>query len=70
MPFMRTVYGEYIDVTKDAGIGNVAVAEKNVGPAAVYNAQGIRVATVADAAELNQLPAGLYIFGGRKYVVR
>jgi hypothetical protein len=33
----------------------------------VYNLQGVRVASRAD---MNNLPAGLYICGGKKYVVK
>lgn len=37
---------------------------------AVYNLQGIRVMEAADKADLQSLPAGLYIFGGKKIVVK
>lgn len=51
---------------KNVGINNAA-ADAVAADEAVYNLQGIRVAT---ASELNRLPAGIYICGGRKTVVK
>lgn len=51
---------------KNVGINNVA-ADAVAADEAVYNLQGIRVAT---ASELNRLPAGIYICGGKKTVVK
>lgn len=36
----------------------------------VYNTAGIRVLVTADPADINALPAGLYIVNGKKYIVR
>lgn len=36
----------------------------------VYNLQGIRILTNVTSADLKTLPAGIYIMGGRKFVVR
>ncbi|MDE7080190.1 MAG: DUF5074 domain-containing protein [Muribaculaceae bacterium] len=36
----------------------------------VYNLQGIRIMTGATSADLQTLPAGIYIVGGRKFAVR
>lgn len=51
---------------KNVGIDAVA-ADAVAADEAVYNLQGIRVAT---ASELNRLPAGIYICGGKKTVVK
>lgn len=51
-----------------SGISNI-VAPVN-GVYEVYNLMGVRVAVVETAAELNQLPAGIYIVNGVKYAVR
>lgn len=36
----------------------------------VYNLQGMRVMTNATLDDINRLPAGIYIAGGRKYIVK
>ena len=36
----------------------------------VYNLQGIKVATLSAAEDINSLPAGIYIVGGKKIAVR
>lgn len=64
-PTSKTVYGEYSDIL--TGIGSVSVAPSATS-GAVYNLQGIKVAE--DSSELDALPAGLYISGGRKLLVR
>lgn len=51
---------------KNVGINNAA-ADAVAADEAVYNLQGIRVAT---ASELNRLPVGIYICGGKKTVVK
>lgn len=51
---------------KNVGISNVD-ADAVAADEAVYNLQGIRVAT---ASELNRLPAGIYICGGKKTIVK
>lgn len=54
-----------------AGVENVSAADRSdIFPAAVYNLQGIRVATVASDAETSSLPAGIYILNGKKIAVR
>lgn len=59
-----------VKVTKDpsgvAAIGDVTEA----GPAPVFTATGIRVAEVSAEHELSTLPAGLYIWKGRKIMVK
>lgn len=40
------------------------------GTVAVYNLQGIKVADAANASALKTLPAGCYIAGGRKFLVK
>lgn len=40
------------------------------GPLPVYNIQGIRVATLDSEAQISALPAGLYIIGSRKILVK
>lgn len=51
---------------KQSGIRNVAV-DDNAADTPVFNLQGIRVATRATAGDL---PAGIYISGGKKIVVK
>lgn len=48
-------------ISKKSGVSNVTVADAKAG--AVYNLQGIRV---ADAADFDRLPAGVYIVDGVK----
>lgn len=55
-----------IDITKADGIGSVSV-ETVLPDAEVYNLQGIRVGRAAD---LPTLPAGVYISGSRKVIVK
>lgn len=50
-----------------AGVNSVAAQQNE---ADVYNAQGIRVLKAASAAQVNNLPAGLYIFGSQKVIVK
>ncbi|MDE6629638.1 MAG: hypothetical protein K2K36_09760 [Muribaculaceae bacterium] len=52
----------------DAITGTEAAAE--AAEADVYNLQGIRVLSGATAADLEKLPAGLYIHGGKKVIVK
>lgn len=49
---------------KSDGIGNITVENGDTNEA-VYNLQGIRV---ADKATAGQLPAGIYISGGKKFI--
>lgn len=39
-------------------------------PCAVYNLQGIIVLKSATAADIQALPAGIYVAGGKKIVVK
>lgn len=65
IPEMRTVYDEYTDVS--AGIQDVSVKNAAVDRT-VYNLQGIPVLRNASDADINALPAGIYISGGRKFI--
>lgn len=47
-----------------------AVDSDAYGRFTVYNASGIRVLVTSDPAEINVLPAGLYIVNGKKHIVR
>jgi hypothetical protein len=53
--------------TQFSGVENVAVNAADLN-APVYNLQGVQVK--ANASSLKQLPAGIYIVGGRKVVVK
>ncbi len=53
--------------TKNSGIDNVVSAE-GTADNAIYNLQGIKVAD--SAAELDRLPAGIYVCGGKKIAVK
>lgn len=64
-PEMRTVYEEYIDV--NAGIEDVTVGN-GADVRTVYNLQGIPVIRDASEADINALPAGIYISAGRKFI--
>lgn len=50
------------------GIENVISSEN--GTSDVYNLQGIRVARQANAADVNALPAGIYVVKGQKVIVK
>lgn len=55
----------------EASVGELPVeGASDALPADVYNIHGIKVATNATADDINNLPAGIYIAGGKKYVVR
>ncbi|MDE5555329.1 MAG: hypothetical protein K2J10_09140, partial [Muribaculaceae bacterium] len=51
-----------------SGIENIICGEN--GTADVYNLQGIRVARQAKAADVNALPAGIYVVNGQKVIVK
>lgn len=58
-----------VKVTKaTSGIENIICGEN--GTADVYNLQGIRVARQAKAADVNALPAGIYVVNGQKVIVK
>lgn len=67
LPEYKTEYGNYIDAT--SGVDNVAAKAATEG-FTVYNLQGILVKRCASAAELSDLPAGLYIINGKKQLLR
>lgn len=50
------------------GVGSIAVDEN--APVDVYNAQGILVLKQATRDMIDELPTGIYIAGGKKYMVR
>lgn len=52
------------------GINDVTVDRVGARSTAVYDLQGRRVADRLDDATRNSLPAGIYIVGGRKMVVK
>ncbi len=54
--------------TTQSGLDSVIAPEN--GSYIVYNLQGIHVATVESPAELENLPAGLYIVNGVKTVIK
>ncbi len=56
-------YSGIEDITED-------VAEDANAPVNVYNLQGIEVLHSASKAEINALPAGIYVAGGKKIVIR
>ncbi len=47
-----------------------AILQADASRSDVYNLQGIRILTGATHADINTLPAGIYIIGGRKITVR
>ena len=52
-----------------SGITDIAGnASEGTGPVAVYSIDGRRVAVVRDKAQLDMLPRGIYIVGGRKVI--
>jgi len=57
-----------VSIDSDSGIENVTGG--NDVPMNVYNLQGIEVLHKADEAEIKALPAGIYVAGGKKIVIR
>lgn len=57
----------HLTQTRNSGIDNV-IAAKGTADNAIYNLQGIKVAD--SAAELDRLPAGIYVCGGKKIAVK
>lgn len=57
----------YLASQRTVGIENVG-ADADLKDGAVYNLQGIRVAD--DSKNINKLPAGIYVTGGKKVVIR
>lgn len=75
-PYSITVSADYqgkISTTQltasGSSIGTIAAGQLP-GIADVYNLQGICVRRNATPAEVNVLPSGVYLVGGRKYLVR
>ena len=59
-----------VKVSVDGNSGIENVAEDANAPVNVYNMQGIEVLHGASKAEINTLPAGIYVAGGKKIVIR
>lgn len=59
----------YYEKQETTGIGNV-IYDENLKDNRVYNLQGIIVKRINDISELNELPSGLYIFNGKKYMIK
>ena len=59
-----------VTVTITTGIDGVTNDAAGTADGPVYDLQGRRVADRLDAAARHQLPAGVYIVGGRKVVVK
>lgn len=60
---------EEVEVTDGNGIDGI-IADLNGAPASVYTVSGQLINRAATAAELRQLPAGVYIIGNRKVAVK
>lgn len=68
--FVFTVADPATTVTladKSSGVESVVVSTETDADAAVYNLMGVRVGT---RAQLNTLPAGIYVLNGQKIIVR
>lgn len=68
--FVFTVADPATTVTladKSSGVENVVIATEADASAAVYTLMGVRVGTRAD---LNTLPAGIYVLNGQKVIVK
>ena len=59
-----------VKVSADGSAGIDNVTEDANAPVNVYNLQGIEVLHSASKAEINALPAGIYVAGGKKIVIR
>lgn len=59
---------KHITVDSTSGISEIDAAETETGN--VYNIAGICVLRNADAAAISSLPAGIYIFNGRKIAIK
>lgn len=69
--YVRSIPSEQATYYVDpAGIESVTTGNGQTAPADVYNLQGIRVLDASQADEIKNLPAGIYITGGRKIVIR
>ena len=61
--------GTYTEVAKTpTGVEAIDVTPDTIVD--VYNLQGVRVLRDAKVMDIINLPAGIYVAGGRKYVVR
>lgn len=58
-----------LKVIEDTGVGSIADAGEDV-PVNVYSITGVLVARGMKVSEINNLQPGIYIAGGRKYIVR
>lgn len=59
-----------VKVSVDSNTGIEDITDGNDAPVNVYNLQGIRVLRGASEAEIRALPAGVYVAGGKKIVIR
>lgn len=57
-----------VKVLEFTGVENIAT-DANV-PSDVYNLQGVRILNNATAEQIKALPAGIYVVGGQKRVIR
>lgn len=58
------------NVTINAKYSGISTIEADAANGNVYNTQGVMVLKAADANKVNSLPAGIYIMGGKKIVVK
>lgn len=58
-----------VQVSKEGAVGCIVDSESDAASAPVFTSTGIRVAEAAAEAELQALPAGLYIWKGRKLII-
>ncbi|MDE6286818.1 MAG: leucine-rich repeat domain-containing protein [Muribaculaceae bacterium] len=67
----RTIdpWRRFATITPSAGINDVEIDSINM-PASVYNLQGVRLKRDATQADIDALPAGIYIIGGKKVYVK
>ena len=52
-----------------AGVESI-IADPSTAPSDVYNLQGLKVLDAENADQINTLPAGVYISGGKKIYVK
>lgn len=62
--------GYNIVTTSQSGVDNITATPIIAAPAAVYDLNGRYVTTLALGEDVNNLPTGLYIVGGRKVLVK
>ena len=57
-------FGKIVALTEETGIEDIAVEDININDAPVYNLQGMKMQNA------DNLPKGIYIKGGKKYMVK